>query len=507
MGMKKNLNGKQDEMILRTLNELVPKNHIVRKMERHLDLTFIYDEVAHLYSDLGQKSLDPVVFFKILLIRYMFGIKSIRETMRQIEVNLAYRWYLGIGFESAVSHHCTMTQIYKRKFQNSDIFEKIFLRIISLAEESGYVDYENIFADATHIKASANKRKFTEEIVETVTSIKSELLDDINEARKSLGKKEFEMEDYTPKEQLENDGEDDDDTPKPPPARKKIKSDTKTIKVSTTDEEAGYYFRDEKDKGFMYQDHRVVEGKNNFIIASQVEPGNIHDSKIIGKLARQLEERHINYKNIALDSGYNTLEVMHLFSQLEKESIIAYRRYGKYKGRTSSYYDSDLDAFVCEDGLVFEFRNIDKLGYKTYHQKKQCAGCPNPCFSKSENKKTFRRHIWEDLREANTKRRLSPEGKEIYAQRKETVERSFADAKQNHGLRWTLYRGQKKNQHYNWLLCSAQNLKKLCILKARDYARQINDVNSSIFLYINPKFHVLSNFFCFTLIKLLTNLS
>ena len=75
MGMSEKSKVKQDTMILKTLDELVPKGHIVRKMERHLDLTFIYDEVKHLDSDVDQKGIDPVVFFKILLIRYMFGIK------------------------------------------------------------------------------------------------------------------------------------------------------------------------------------------------------------------------------------------------------------------------------------------------------------------------------------------------------------------------------------------------------------------------------------------------
>ena len=244
MSMTKNENGKQDAMILRTLDELVPKSHIVRKMERHLDLSFIYSEVSHLYSDIGQKSLDPVVFFKILLIRYMFGIKSIRETMRQIEVNLAYRWYLGLTFEDSVPHHSTMTQIYKRKYKDSDIFEKIFLRILDIADESGYIDCGTIYADATHIKASANKRKYSEEVVETVTSIKAELLDDINEKRRELGKKEIKLDDYNPDE----DGNDDENS-KPPAPRKELKRATKKIKVSTTDEEAGYYYRDEKEKG------------------------------------------------------------------------------------------------------------------------------------------------------------------------------------------------------------------------------------------------------------------
>lgn len=95
-------------------------------------------------------------------------------------------------------------------------------------------------------------------------------------------------------------------------------------------------------------------------------------------------------------------------------------------------------------GFVFELKNIDKQGYMTYHCTNNCKGCPTPCYSASETKKTFRRHIHQYLRDKNTIRRLSDEGKEIYARRKETVERSFAGAKQNHGLRWTLYRGQKK---------------------------------------------------------------
>ena len=472
MSMRKNTNGKQDTIIMRTMEELVPKTHIVRKMERHLDLSFIYEEVSHLYSSVGNKSIDPVVFFKILLIRYMFGIKSIRETMRQIEVNIAYRWYLGLSFEDKVPHHSSMTQLYKRKYQDSDLFEKIFLKIISLAEEGGYVDYKTIHADATHIKANANKRKYHEEMVEAVTSIKSELLEDINETRKELGKKAIELED------VENSN--DDDEPKSSGGRKKIKTEMKKVKVSNTDSEAGYYYRNEKEKGFVYQDHRVVEGKNNFIIATEIAPGNIHDSKVLEKVLHQLKERGVDYTNIALDSGYNSLEIMHYFKQEAKESIIAHRRFGKRR-KEKIEYDKDQDVFVCEQGLIFELRNVDKLGYKIYHQKFQCAGCPVACHSKSEDKRTFRRHIWQDLRDENTKRRLSKEGKEIYARRKETVERSFADSKQNHGLRWTLYRGRKKNQDYNWLLCAAQNLKKLCILKSRDYARQMNDAHPFIF--------------------------
>lgn len=474
MTMKKTNSEKQTEIILSTMDDLVPKNHIVRKMERHVDLGFIYKEVEHLYSKVGNHSLDPVVFFKILLIRYMFGIKSMRETMRQIEVNVAYRWYLDISFSDPVPHHSTISKTYYRKFKDTDIFEKIFTHILEIAESNGYVDYEEVFVDATHIKAYANKKKFSEVQKLVSTVIKGELNEEVNELRKKLKKKPIELDDYIESDDTEtsvsSDDSDDGGFSSSGQGKKVIKVEKKWVKKSPTDPEAGYYYRDEKEKGFMYQDHRMVCGKHNFIVGSVILAGNIHDSKAIQTLLDQVEGKfEKSFKRIALDSGYNSLEIMHTLKENKKYSVIAYRRFGK-RSKDGSYYDKSHDWFVCKAGCVFPLKNVDKLGYKHYFDSKNCSGCPIQCHSQSEKKKTFRRHLWADIRDENRERRNSEEGRTLYKKRAETIERSFADSKQNHGLRWSNYKGRQTNQDYNWMLCSAQNLKKLCKLKAVEYA-------------------------------------
>ena len=92
---------------------------------------------------------------------------------------------------------------------------------------------------------------------------------------------------------------------------------------------------------------------------------------------------------------------------------------------------------------------IDKNGYKKYEN--------------TDKTKVIRRHIHEEWNEKFKENRLSKEGKELYQKRKEHVERSFADSKQNHGYRYAMYKGIKKNQHYTWLICAAQNMKNIAI--------------------------------------------
>lgn len=109
-----------------SLDKLVPQNHIIRKIDNALDLSFIYEKVQHLYSGTRKPNIDPVVLFKIIIIQYIFGIRSMHQTIKEIEVNIAYRWYLGYGFKEKIPHFSTFGKNYKRRFQDTDIFNEIF---------------------------------------------------------------------------------------------------------------------------------------------------------------------------------------------------------------------------------------------------------------------------------------------------------------------------------------------------------------------------------------------
>ena len=150
--------GSQIEIV--SLDMLVPEDHLLRKIDEHIDFSFIYDLVEEKYSlDNGRPSIDPVTLIKIPIIQYMFGIKSMRQTIKEIEVNVAYRWFLGLDFYDQVPHFSTFGKNYKRRFEGTDLFEQIFSKILLQCMQAGLVDTETIFVDSTHVKAAANRKK------------------------------------------------------------------------------------------------------------------------------------------------------------------------------------------------------------------------------------------------------------------------------------------------------------------------------------------------------------
>ena len=432
----------QSEMILYTMDELVPEDSLFRKIDECIDFTFIYDEVKDLYCCTnGRPSIDPVVLFKLVFIEALEGLKSMRKTCEKIKVDAEYRWFLGIPFGKSTPHYSTFSQNYIRRYAGTEVFENIFVKIVEQAIQYGLVKGETFFTDSTHKKANANKNKYHGEIVKEVKKRREWLEKEINEERKKQGKEEFEYRDEV---------------------------EEKEMKVSETDEESGYYHRDNKEKGFMYLDHRTVDSKCNIIVDCYISKGNVHDSvPYISRLEYIKRKFGFDIKEVGIDSGYDTLDIKKYLHDNNIYGVIAYRRYARAettvrKGRFK--YIKESDCYICpETGAILEYTGrIDRNGYKYYSSKENCNNCPQKkgCCNKKEYR-TITRHIREDLNEEMRERRLSERGKELYKQRKEKIERSFADSKQNHGYRYAMYKGIEKNQNYTWLICAAQNMKNI----------------------------------------------
>ena len=261
--------------------------------------------------------------------------------------------------------------------------------------------------------------------------------------------------------------------------------------MSKTDPESGYYHRDNKEKGFMYLEHRTVNGKCNIITDAYVTKGNIHDSVVCeDRLKYQKEKLGLEINKVGLDSGYDTIDIKKFFENENIFGVIQYRSYGQGKTEIRKYefkYMSEADCYVCpRTGVTLPYKSIDKLGYKKYFDKKQCEGCPFKKECCGNNKyRTIRRKIDEEINERARERRLSKEGKELFKKRKTTVERSFGDSKQNHGYRFTLFKGVVKNQAYTHLICAAQNMKNIAIKRSNIDKIKQNMLNyTDIFLKI-----------------------
>ncbi|MDQ0901065.1 transposase [Paenibacillus sp. V4I7] len=130
---------KQHQFIFLNLEDYVPKDHLLRIIQREVDVTFIYDKVKHLYSLVGRKSIDPVLLMKMMLIGYLYGISSERKLEEEVKMNLAYRWFLGLDLMESVPDHSTLSQNRRRRFKNSSIFQEIFDHIVTLCIQKGIV--------------------------------------------------------------------------------------------------------------------------------------------------------------------------------------------------------------------------------------------------------------------------------------------------------------------------------------------------------------------------------
>ena len=147
-----------DQIQMVSIEQLVPQDHILRKIDAAIDFDFIYDLVEERYCpDNGRPSIDPVVLIKIAVIQYMFGIKSMRQTIKEIEVNIAYRWFLGLDFYDKVLQH--IWQELQKKIRRYRSFEQIFQEILMQCMKNDLVSTDEIFVDATHVKAAASRKK------------------------------------------------------------------------------------------------------------------------------------------------------------------------------------------------------------------------------------------------------------------------------------------------------------------------------------------------------------
>lgn len=432
-----------------SIDELVPQDHLLRKIDAKIDFTFIHALVKDLYSDNnGRPALDPTLMFKLMFLGYLFGIRSERQLIRDVQVNVAYRWFLGLNLTDKIPDASTLSQNRRRRFNDSTVYQDIFDEIVFQAMKRKLVTGKTLYTDSTHLKANANKNKWVKADAQASTR---EYLDDLEEAinqeRIQNGKKSL-----------------------APQSKEPIK---KEVKQSTTDKDSGYMVRDGKPKGFFYLDHRTVDGLCNIVTDVHVTPGNVHDSiPYLSRIDRQKKRFNFKIQSVGLDAGYFTAPLCKGLEDREIYAAIAYRRPNHRKGyfyKREYAYNTETNTYSCPQGERLIYKTTSREGYHHYQSDPSiCKDCPelSRCTSNAKYIKTVTRHVWESSKERVTQNRLSEKGKVIYARRKETVERSFADAKELHGYRYAKYRGLNKVQGQCLLAAAAQNMKKIALMAA-----------------------------------------
>ena len=440
----------QTNLEMVTLEELVPRDHLLRKIDGVIDFSFIRDLVADLYCpDNGRPALDPVLMFKALFIGYLFGVRSERQLVREIQVNVAYRWFLRLKLTDPVFDASTLSQNRRRRYRGSSVAQDIFDHIVEQAIAAGLVDGSVLYTDSTHLKANANKNRFDKAVVAKSRADYWDALDAaIDGDRAAHGK-----------------------PPLKPKPRHPVEKETK---ISRTDPDAGYMVRDGKPKGFFYLDHRTVDGRFGIITDSHATPASLHDSVVyLGRLDRQRHRFDLDVRAVGLDAGYATAGIAKGLEDRGILGVTGYRnpnppRAGMMRKKAFTY-EPALDGYRCPEGQLLAYATTDRTGYRHYKSNPaRCRACPllASCTTNAKAQRTITRHVWQDARERADAHRLTDWGKRVYRRRKETVERSFADAKQLFGHRYARFRGLKGVADQCLLAAAAQNIKKMALALA-----------------------------------------
>ena len=319
----------QIAMVFVDMETMIPENHLLRKINRIISFDFIYEILAPYYPAVGRPSIDPVSMFKMLLIGYLYGIKSERRLEEEVRLNIAYRWFCGFELCDTIPDHSTFSKTRTRKWQQSSLFQKVFQEILKQCILSGLVDGNTMVADGSYLPANVSRGSWVDVEIEVKQSMQSYLdaLDEELAAQPGF---------------------------KAPPTRTIQKRRT----TSQTDPDSGYINHGSK-RGIGYLMEATVDCKHGILTGVDVYPANEKESLLI---LRHLE-RQINLgvpmKQIALDRGYETGAV---HRGLELLGITGYIPAIKFNNTPEKYgfsYNQKKDAFICPEGIPLTYHRLN----------------------------------------------------------------------------------------------------------------------------------------------------
>jgi transposase len=444
-----------------SLDRLVPQNHLLRRIAEVMDFSFVYPLAKPYYSHTGQPSVDPVVLFKALLIGYLYGITSERRLMEEMQVNLAYRWFLGYDLDEAIPDHSVLSKARVRF--GMEVFETFFNRTVGLCQQAGLVRGEATFVDSTLIQANAALRSLEPTIAHRPPMSPGRYV-------KRL------FEENPVEDQASFSG-----PPAGPPVEEPVRSEERPAAAkraglnrrarSRTDPEASVMDHPTFGLHLAYKAHVAVDDHPARVItAAVVTPGATADEYLLGELLwrhRRLVGQLLRY--VVGDRRYGTLHHYRYLAELGIQAVMAHRS-GEKRNAGGVWnirdfqYNAESDTYTCPAGETLTRRFVRRserlIIYKAPHGVCRTCRFRGQC-SLSGKERSLARSLDRGFLEEAERWLATDEGKRRMRQRKVYVETVFAIAKDRHELRRAQWRGKWKVQIQVWLTAAAMNIKKL----------------------------------------------
>ena len=450
-----------------SLEQRVPKDHLLRKIQGKIDFDFIYAEVKDTYGDNGNVSIPPPVILKMMLLLILYNVRSERELMETIPLRLDWLWFSGYDLDSEVANHSVLSKARAR--WGVEAFRNFFERIVWQCVEAGLVDGSKIFMDSSLVDADASNNS----VIDT-QSLRIHLRENYKKLEARL--EEVRESTYS--------------------SRRYVKKNSRYM--STTDPDAAIVNRG-KPK-LSYQVHRAVDGRSEIITATETTAGDVNEAHLMVPL---LERHHsntgISADTAVADSKYGTIDnflacydlgVQAHMPDLRESSV---KRTEKLKIFSEERFEYDLesDTYRCPAGQLLKPRSLhtNRQSRDYAASRKVCATCHlrEQC-TKNKSGRTINRHLRQEhldkMREAS---RLAKAKRDI-KMRQHLMERSFARGTR-YGYDQARWRGLWRVQIQGYLIAVIQNIEVLIRYgeaPKKSLSVQINQVKGAIKRVIRP---------------------
>ncbi len=432
--------GQAELFVAGPLSELVPADHVLRRIDSVLDLEWLHAEVRDAYCQQnGRPSIDPESALRLMLAGFVEGIVHDRALMRRAQTDLALRWFAGYRLDERLPDHSTLTTIRQR--WGAARFKLIFRRVVLECVKAGLVKGEIAHVDATLIRADVSWESLTTRHAEAVIVA--------NPAPA--------------------------DAPQTPPAESSAKA-LKPKKRSTTDPEAsmatsnrGHHLEP------CYKQHTAVDDYAGVIVDVAVQTGEANEGKqLLDQIARIEENTGLSLRTITADAGYAHAANYAALEEAGYAAIIPPQRSGMRQPGTQRIparrfkYDAHNDRVTCPAGKPLERKGRATTDNGNYYRARacDCQACPlrERCIPDTAKARTIL--IVDDYPALLRARRKHDRGwdetaRELYRRHRWHVEGVHGRAKTHHGLRRAVRRGLENTQIQSWLTATAMNLKKL----------------------------------------------
>lgn len=483
-----------------TLEDLVPEDNFYRIIEKTLDLNFVYKECENLYGKTGNKSIDPVVFFKLNLFGFLEGIISDRELIKRASDSLAARLYIGYDIDEELPWHSTISRT--RALMPEIIFEKIFSKVLQMCTEANLLEGTHQSIDSTLVRANASLEKIERKKPELTLEKYIKKVKDENKdiETKQPGESKTDKTERTDNEQSSKEEKDNEEQNKESidkikfinTGRNKRTSLSNKNYYSKTDPESRIAKKPGKPTNLYYAVHYSVDKKARIItdvLSTYADTGDSDNLLDIVKRAEsRLRKLGLDIETISADKNYCSGENL---QELERQDILAYIPSQKHPNTVGGIdkkefiYDEIKDEYICPEGKVLKYRYTTKRKAKVYYaDKKVCLSCPikSSCV-KGKKQRRLQHSIFIKEYQRLSERMNNPNGKEKMKIRKVTTEPLFAEAKMNHGLSKFMTIGINKSQKKAFCIATVQNLKRLVkylIRSAQGLKLALKNMNSQL---------------------------